>query len=87
MTRRSRKAKAPQKVSHKGRQTARRTKPGRREPPDDSIAAAAQALDLKIDKSWMPAVRGHLQVTLGHAALVADFALPDDAEPAPVFWA
>ena len=35
----------------------------------------------------MPAVRGHLQVTLRHGALVAAFALPDDAEPAPVFRA
>ena len=52
-------------------------------PLDDFIAAGARALDLKIDKSWMPAVRGHLQVTLRHGALVAAFALPDDAEPAP----
>ena len=35
----------------------------------------------------MPAVRGHLQVTLRLGALVAAFALPDDAEPAPVFKA
>ena len=27
------------------------------------------------------------QVTLRHGALVAEFALPDDAEPAPVFEA
>ena len=35
----------------------------------------------------MPAVRGNLAVTLRLAALVAAFALPDDAEPAPVFKA
>jgi hypothetical protein len=29
----------------------------------------------------------NLQVTLRHAALVGEFALPDDAEPAPVFEA
>ena len=58
-----------------------------RDPLDDFIAAGARALDLKIDKAWMPAVRGHLQVTLRLGALVAAFALPDDAEPAPVFKA
>jgi hypothetical protein len=32
-------------------------------------------------------VRRQLQVTLAHGAKVASFALPDDAEPAPVFEA
>ena len=54
---------------------------------DDFITAGAGALDLAIDKAWMPAVHGHLEVTLRHGALVAAFALPDDAEPAPVFRA
>jgi hypothetical protein len=35
----------------------------------------------------MPAVREHLRVTLRLGALVAAFALSDDAEPAPVFKA
>ena len=90
MTRRPRKAKTVRKVSRKNRSTSRKVaksaKP-KRDPLDDFIAAGARALDLKIDKSWMPAVRGHLQVTLRHGALVAAFALPDDAEPAPVFKA
>ena len=83
MTRRLRKAKArsasPQSSSAQAADAA--------DPLDDFIAAAARALDLKIDKAWMPAVRDHLEVTLRHGALVADFALPDDAEPAPVFKA
>ena len=54
---------------------------------DAFIDAAGAALDLKIDPAWKPAVRTHLQVTLQHGAKVADFALPDDAEPAPVFEA
>ena len=62
-------------------------KPGRRDPLDDFIAAGARALDLKIDKAWMPAVRGQLEVILHHGTLAAAFALPDDAEPAPVFRA
>jgi hypothetical protein len=70
----------------KGRKAAKPTKP-QRDPLDDFIVAGARAFDLKIDEAWMPAVRGHLQVTLRHGALVAAFALPDDAEPAPVFKA
>jgi hypothetical protein len=35
----------------------------------------------------MPEVRHQLQVTLAHGAKVASVALPDDAEPAPVFEA
>ena len=54
---------------------------------DDFISAGARALDLKIDKAWMPAVRSNLQVTLRHGASVVAFALPDDDEPAPVFKA
>jgi 1-carboxybiuret hydrolase subunit AtzG-like protein len=86
MTRRPRKAKTVRKVSRKGRKVTKSAKP-KRYPLDDFIAAGARALDLKIDKAWMPAVRGHLQVTVRLGALVTAFALPDDAEPAPVFKA
>jgi hypothetical protein len=86
MTRRRRKAKTVRKVSRKGRKVAKPAKP-KRDPLDDFIAAGARALDFEIDKAWMPAVRGHLQVTLRLGALVAAFALPDNAEPAPVFKA
>ena len=44
-------------------------------------------LALPIDPAWLPAVRSNLDVTLKHAAAVAEFNLPDDAEPAPVFRA
>jgi hypothetical protein len=86
MTRRPRKAKTVRKVLRKGRKIAKPAKP-ERDPLDDFIAAGARAIDLKIDEAWMPTVRGHLQVTLRLGALVAAFALPDDAEPAPVFKA
>lgn len=56
-------------------------------PLDDFIAAAAAALDLPLDPAWKPAVKANLEVTLKHAATVAEFALPDDAEPAPIFGA
>ena len=90
MTRRPRKAKTVRKVSRKNRNKGRKVvKPAERtrDPLDDFIAAGARVLDLEIYKAWMPAVRGHLQVTLRHGVLVAAFALPDDAEPAPVFRA
>ena len=57
------------------------------DPLDDSIKAGAAALDLPIDPAWLPAVRMHLALTLRLGGLVAGFALPDDAEPAPVFKA
>jgi hypothetical protein len=90
MTRRPRKAKSVRKVSrkmpYKGRKVAKPAKP-KHDPLDDFIAAGARALDFEIDKAWMPAVRGNLQVILRLGALVAAFALPDGAEPAPVFKA
>jgi hypothetical protein len=87
MTRRPRKTKASRKPAPRSRRAARPARSPRPEPLDDFIAAGARALGLKIDTAWMPAVRGHMQITLRHGALVAAFALPDDAEPAPVFKA
>ena len=83
MTRRPKKPTA----ARKPRKAVKNAMPKPRDPLDDLIAAGARALDLKIDQAWMPAVRGHLQVTLRLGALVTAFALPDDEEPAPVFKA
>jgi len=57
------------------------------DPLNDFIDAAARALDLPIEPAWKPAIRANLEVTLRLAALVSAFALPDEAEPAPVFTA
>ena len=84
MTRHPRKTKALRKPARRAARPARSARP---EPLDAFIAAGAHALGLKIDTSWMPAVCGHLQITLRHGALVAALALPDDTEPAPVFKA
>jgi 1-carboxybiuret hydrolase subunit AtzG-like len=54
---------------------------------DDFIKAAAAALDLPVEAAWLPAVKANLEVTLKHAATVAEFELPDAAEPAPVYKA
>ena len=57
------------------------------DPLDDYIAAAAAALDLPLAPEWQTAIKANLAVTLKHANLVAEFALPDEAEPAPIFKA
>ena len=62
-------------------------KPSRRDPLDSFVDAAAHALDLKLEPAWKGAVKANLEATLALAALFADFPLPDEAEPAPVFSA
>ncbi len=57
------------------------------EPLDDYIDAVATALALPIEEAWRPAIRANLEVSLRLARLVDEFALPDAAEPAPVFTA
>jgi hypothetical protein len=54
---------------------------------DDYIDAAAWSLRLRLDPAWRPTIRANLEVTLRIAALVDEFPLPDEAEPAPVFRA
>jgi hypothetical protein len=54
---------------------------------DDFIEAAARALELPLEPGWKPSVKANLDVTLKQAALVTEFELPDDAEPAPIFKA
>ena len=89
MTRRPRKTKARKLPARKVAKSkaAKSSATKSHDPLDDFIVAGAHALDLKIDKAWMPAVRSNLQVTLRHGAAVAAFAMPDHAEPAPVFKA
>jgi len=62
-------------------------KPAARDPLDTFVDAAAQALNLPVEPAWKPAIRTNLDVTLRLAAVFAEFPLPDDAEPAPVFVA
>ena len=54
---------------------------------DKLIDASAAALGLPIEPEWKPAIRANLAVTLRLANMVAEFELPDEAEPAPVFEA
>ena len=54
---------------------------------DGLVAASAQALGLNIEPAWHGGVKFNLQLILRIGALVDQFPLPDDAEPAPVFHA
>jgi hypothetical protein len=77
-------AKQPAKLPRKSRS------PGKTKEPDaiDALVAAnAQALGLTFDPAWRESIAFNLRLILRHAALVDEFALPDDAEPAPVFRA
>lgn len=57
------------------------------DPLDAYIDATADVLRLKIKSEWKSSVRANLAVSLQMARMVEDFALPDEAEPAPVFTA
>jgi hypothetical protein len=54
---------------------------------DELITTSAGALALPVDLAWYPAIHLNLEVNFRLATLVANFPLPDDAEPAPVFRA
>ncbi len=65
-----------------------RTNEDRMENDRDALITAGTALlGIAIESEWRAAIRLHLHITLGHAAKVGEFALPDAAEPAPVFRA
>jgi hypothetical protein len=57
------------------------------DPLDAFIDAAALSLGVSCDPAWVPAIKMNLEVILRQAALVDEFALPDETEPAPVFEA
>ena len=54
---------------------------------DALVAANSRALKLPIDPDWQAGVKFNLQLILRLAALVDEFPLGDEAEPAPVFHA
>lgn len=49
------------------------------------IDAMLPVLSLEIAEAWRAPVITNLQANAGFAALVLEFPLPDDEEPAPVF--
>jgi hypothetical protein len=85
--RKTSRAKRKLKPSRARATRAPRAKSAARDPLDDLVAAAGHALALPIEPAWRPAIKFNLEVNLRLAASFADFPLPDDAEPAPVFVA
>jgi len=82
----SKKSHAKQKTRRSANRIARsreRTAPN--EPLDLYVQAAAHLLELRVPAAWNQSVTKSLQTTLLLAASFADFPLPDDAEPGPVF--
>jgi 1-carboxybiuret hydrolase subunit AtzG-like len=66
---------------------AKKTSAAPRDALDAVVEAGAKALGLPLDPAWQANVKFNLQLILRHAALVEEFPLPDDAEPAPVYHA
>jgi Protein of unknown function (DUF4089) len=64
-----------------------KSKPPRHDAVDALITASAEALKLPIDPAWHAGVKLNLQLILRLGALVDEFPLPDNTEPAPVFRA
>jgi hypothetical protein len=54
---------------------------------DKLIEAISGVLALPIEPQWKAGIKANLQLTLRMATMVAEFALPDEAEPAPTFEA
>ena len=69
------------------RKVVRESPPPKRDAINSLVVANAQALGLALDPSWEAGVKLNLQLILRHAALVDEFPLPDDAEPAEIFHA
>jgi hypothetical protein len=84
-TRKSVKLKA--KSVRAARKQARRAPAGKSDTVGALVTAAGEMLALPIEPSWHANVTFNLQLLFKHAALVDQFSLPDEAEPAPVFRA
>ena len=82
----SRKAAATRSAAKKPKAKAA-TPSATRDPLDTFIDAAVVSLGVTCDAAWLPAIKMNLEVILRQAALVDEFALPDETEPAPVFEA
>jgi Protein of unknown function (DUF4089) len=77
-----------QRRSRSGNSPARlRAGPPGHAPIEDFVDAAALALRLRVDPQSRQAVADNLDLILRVAAAFAEFPLPDEAEPAPVFKA
>jgi hypothetical protein len=84
----SRRPRSKPKTARRRSSAKRAQAPSRTASPlADLVTAAAAALALPLKPEWVSAVTANLEVNLRMAALVAEFPLPDESEPAPVFTA
>jgi hypothetical protein len=60
-------------------------RPKEEEPMKEYVEAAAQAIGLPLDEAHLPGVVLHMERLAAMAALVAEFPLEEEAEPAPVY--
>jgi len=81
------KTSASSRRKRSAKNTAKKAEAAPRDSIDSLIAASAEALHLPVDPDWHAGIRFNLQLILKHAALVDEFLLSDEAEPAPVFHA
>jgi hypothetical protein len=77
--------KPSRKPSHKPSRARKSGQAASSDPLDDFVQAAARVLALPIEPQWLAAIKANLAVILRLAAFVAEFSLPDETEPAPVF--
>jgi len=82
-----RSSKAVRKARSPARSAGAPKRPGKPDALDTLVTGGAQALALPIDPAWHDNIKFNLHLVLTMAARVEEFALPDDAEPAPVFRA
>jgi hypothetical protein len=87
MTRKSKTGKSSDRTARRTRTQAQPLRPKKPDATEALLAASAQTLRLPIDPAWRAAVKLNLQLIFRYAALVEEFALPYETEPAPVFRA
>ncbi len=85
MTRKSITRKA--KTARRTRAPARPLRARKADAIETLVVATAQALALPLDPAWHNDVKRNVRLLYVHAALIDDFTLPDESEPAPVFRA
>ena len=78
---------APSRSSPHAAAAMQKAAPQKQHDIDAMVAASAQVLGLTIDPAWQENVKFNLRLILRHASLVEEFALSDEAEPAPIFHA
>lgn len=83
----ARKAASKLKAARAAKAAAKKSQAAPRDGIDALVEAGAKALGLPLEAAWHASIKFNLQLILHHAALVEEFPLPDDAEPAPVFHA